>query len=1010
MPMQRTDASVGRSTPDRAGPGPPQLQSWWDLSDEMFALVDSDGHFRSVNPAWQRTLGHRVEELLGSSPLDLLHREDVLAGAKAIQEVWSAGGFDPVALRCRHAQGGYRWLLWSGNLDTSGCCLTARDVTAWRDSEGELAQRERRSRALLAALRDGVWVVDGEGRITEVNECFCEMTGFTAEELMGTAPPRPFWPPESIDVNSQAFHASLQGDRGHYELTFMRKGGERFPVTIEASALGEDEPGFLCVVRDVSHEEGERERLHDAHAVARLISWEWDPSDDSIALSSGLIDLTGLEVPDDPKLAGLMTLVPEPYASELMDAFARVLEGRQEDVVLESPWEVPNPEIRWVETRGRPVHDADGHVVRLRGITQDITARKEAELALQRSEDRLAQAQRVSRIGSFEIDYRDGSTQWSSELYRLYGIEGEPEITVEEARAMLPPEDRRRVIAATATAVDDGSPQELEHRYMRGSETRWSNTRLEALEDKTGRYGVRGTLQDITESKLAEQRVHLQAHLLDAVDVAVIATGLDGLITNWNAGAERMYGWTRDETIGHPLRELVVPPEHEAKITEVMRRVRETGQWKGELDTRRRDGSAVPSYLEVTAFSDLDGQPAGIVGVAVDITERAEAERQVRSARDYLHTITNSMGEGLLTMDTEGRLIYLNRAGERLLGWHQEELAGRDVHEATHYRHPDGTDYPIAECPLRAACREGESVRLDDEVFIRKDGTEMPVEIVAEPFETEGGVRGSVVVFGDITERRARERRVRGDLESLVWVGRVRDALAEDRFVLYAQPIVEVATGTTVQHELLLRMLGDDGEVIAPGEFLAAAEEYGLIEEVDRWVVREAIALAAQGHAVELNLSARSMSAPRLVDDFRSELERTGADPSLLVVELTETALLEDERAGELFLQRIRALGCAVALDDFGTGYGGFRYLKRLPVDYLKIDIEFVRDLPTNVASQHVVSAVVSLAKGFGQRTVAEGVEDEETLAMLRDLGVDYAQGYLIARPRPVPDVLGVPG
>ena len=142
------------------------------------------------------------------------------------------------------------------------------------------------------------------------------------------------------------------------------------------------------------------------------------------------------------------------------------------------------------------------------------------------------------------------------------------------------------------------------------------------------------------------------------------------------------------------------------------------------------------------------------MGVAVDITERAEAERQVRSARDYLHTITNSMGEGLFTMDTEGRLIYLNRAGERLLGWRQDELAGRNVHEATHYRRPDGSDYPIAECPLMAACRDGGSVRLEDEVFIRKDGTEMPVEIVAEPFETEGGVRGSVVVFGDITERR----------------------------------------------------------------------------------------------------------------------------------------------------------------------------------------------------------------------------------------------------------------
>jgi PAS domain S-box-containing protein len=450
-----------------------------------------------------------------------------------------------------------------------------------------------------------------------------------------------------------------------------------------------------------------------------------------------------------------------------------------------------------------------------------------------------------------------------------------------------------------------------------------------------------------------------------------------------------------------------VPPEHEATITEVMRGVRDTGQWKGELDTRRKDGSAVPSYLEATALRDLDGRPAGVVGVAVDITERAETERQVRSARDYLHTITDSMGEGLLTMDTEGRLIYLNRAGERLLGWRQDELHGRNVHEATHYRRPDGSDYPIAECPLMAACRDGGSVRLEDEVFIRKDGTQIPVEIVAEPFETEDGVRGTVLVFGDITERQARERRVRGDMESLAWVGRVRDALAEDRFVLYAQPIVEVATGRTVQHELLLRMLGDADEPIAPGAFLAAAEEYGLIEEVDRWVVREAIGLAAQGHAVELNLSGRSMSAPRLVDDFRSELDRTGADPALIVVELTETALLEDERAGELFIQRIRALGCRVALDDFGTGYGGFRYLKRLPVDYLKIDIEFVRDLPTNVASQHVVSAVVTLAKGFGQKTVAEGVEDEETRAMLLDLGVDYAQGYLIAKPRPVSEVLG---
>ncbi len=136
-------------------------------------------------------------------------------------------------------------------------------------------------------------------------------------------------------------------------------------------------------------------------------------------------------------------------------------------------------------------------------------------------------------------------------------------------------------------------------------------------------------------------------------------------------------------------------------------------------------------------------------------------------------------------------------------------------------------------------------------------------------------------------------------------------------------------------------------------------------------------------------------------------LAETGADPALLVVELTETALLERSPAAARLIHGIHEAGCRLAIDDFGTGHGGFTYLKRLPFDYLKIDAEFVQDLLENTASQEVVSAVVSLARGFGQKTVAEGVEDEGTLAMLRDLGVDLAQGFAIGRPAPVADVFG---
>lgn len=201
-------------------------------------------------------------------------------------------------------------------------------------------------------------------------------------------------------------------------------------------------------------------------------------------------------------------------------------------------------------------------------------------------------------------------------------------------------------------------------------------------------------------------------------------------------------------------------------------------------------------------------------------------------------------------------------------------------------------------------------------------------------------------------------------------------------------------------------MLDADGTVIAPGAFLPAAERSGLIREIDRWVVRRAAELSAQGHAVEINISAESLSSVNFAMAVEQELRVAGADCSLIVMEVTETAVLRDENAARRFIDRVQGLGCGVALDDFGTGYGGFTYLKRLSADSLKIDLEFVRDLARNAESNHVVRAVVNLAAGFGQKTVAEGVEDAETLVLLRELGVDYAQGYYLGRPAPLQQTL----
>jgi PAS domain S-box-containing protein len=404
----------------------------------------------------------------------------------------------------------------------------------------------------------------------------------------------------------------------------------------------------------------------------------------------------------------------------------------------------------------------------------------------------------------------------------------------------------------------------------------------------------------------------------------------------------------------------------------------------------------------VRVICDADDRPSGLVGVSSDISDRVASERALRAAHESARAVADGMAESLYTIDNEGRVTYANRAAEELLGWSNEELRGQLAHNLVHSRHADGSPYPIEECPITRAGVLGGPMRVDEDVFIRRDGQPLPVAYTASPFQTEAGVQGCAVVFRDITEQKAREASMRRDAETLALVSRIQDALDEGRFVLHSQPIIDLRSGEVVQQELLLRMTERDGEIVAPAVFLPIAERYGLIDDIDRWVIAAAVKIAAEGDPVQVNLSARSLGDPSILQQIESSIAATGADPELLVFEITETAIADDETAARAFAQRLHQLGCKLALDDFGTGYGAFTYLKQLPVDYLKIDIEFIRDLVESAASRHLVNAVIALARNFGLQTIAEGVEDSATLKLLSTLGVDFAQGYHIARPGPI--------
>jgi PAS domain S-box-containing protein len=388
----------------------------------------------------------------------------------------------------------------------------------------------------------------------------------------------------------------------------------------------------------------------------------------------------------------------------------------------------------------------------------------------------------------------------------------------------------------------------------------------------------------------------------------------------------------------------------------------------------------------------VNGVVMGIGLVVIDITERKQAE-------GFRSVVMDNMAEGLCAMDVEGRLMFMNAAASKILGWTEEELRGKSVHAAFHFQRADGSAYPEDECEIRRVGVTGQPVRIANDGFTRKDGSLVPVAYSASPLLSGSNVEGTVVVFHDITEEKADQARMQRELNALTWVGRIREALDEGRFVLYSQPIVSLTDGNLYLEELLLRMVGRNGEIIPPASFLPAAEKYGFIGEIDHWVISEAFRLAAGGRRITVNVSADTVGGPHLLALVERELRVAGADPSLITFEITETALMADADAGQACARGLADMGFGVALDDFGTGFGSFTYLKNLPIDYLKIDIEFVRELVSSEANRHVIKAIVSLAQGFGQRTIAEGVEDVETLELLREYGVDFAQGYHLGIP-----------
>jgi PAS domain S-box-containing protein len=296
---------------------------------------------------------------------------------------------------------------------------------------------------------------------------------------------------------------------------------------------------------------------------------------------------------------------------------------------------------------------------------------------------------------------------------------------------------------------------------------------------------------------------------------------------------------------------------------------------------------------------------------------------------------------------------------------------------------------------------DGHAITMRESVALVRDGEGRPDTFVLQLEESQEQGAG-LFVDAEVEVAQAPEQPEALSGEAM------RRAIEDDLFELHCQPVLDLRTNEIVQHELLIRMRGEDGRLILPQAFLGPARRAGLAHSIDRWVVRQAIRMLdrTDGLSLEVNLSPEAVHDPDLVSMIDEQLAGSSVDPARLVLEVSgATATDHIEETREL-AKRLRGLGCRFALDDFRSNFGSFRLLRELPLDYLKLDGELVASLAESRTSQLIVKALVDVAAGTGMKTIAVFVSDDETVQLLRQLGVGYAQGYAIGRPRPAGEAL----
>jgi len=561
---------------------------------------------------------------------------------------------------------------------------------------------------------------------------------------------------------------------------------------------------------------------------------------------------------------------------------------------------------------------------------------------------------------------------------------------------------------------------------------------------------------DITESKATETML-LEAeeryrNLVVTAHDLVWSMDVKGNWTYLNDAARHIYGYDPQELLNQPF-DALQPDESKAHDNKAFQSVIEGNELLG-YETTHLDKEGRTRHISFNACPHIgsDGKVQYITGTARDITEQKAYEHELTYQTQH-DKLTGLKNRGFFQEELEFLISRIARSGETCALIYLDLDQFKYVNDTIGHAAGDELLIEVSQL-LKDKLRDGDLLARfggDEFTILLYDTNEHAIDIVAHNLlgffesyrffsksqlfnitcsmgitlinnhtETAESALSQADIACNMAKKQGRNcfhiydaanKQLDGMAEDMGWATRVKNAYENDLFSLVYQPIVSIEDGKVEDYEVLLRMDLDDGQRILPGGFIPAAERFGLINHVDRWTVSRSMHALVKLHQENsnirfaINLSGRAFEDKELLPMIQGILDNTGLEPTSLTFEITETAAIANISEAKIFIAKLKDMGCQFALDDFGTGFSSFAYLKNLPVDKLKIDGSFVQSLDTSKVDRAMVQSMNQVAHALGKQTIAEFVQNEKTLNILRDYGVDFAQGHYLGKPSPTIDI-----